>query len=177
MRRLVGAFRRSGRPVVHVVRIYRPDGSNADLCRKENIERGKAVVLPESEGTEIVAELKPSAETRLDAGSLLAGKMQPIGPEEWAMYKPRWGAFYKTPLEGHVSDLGADTVIVCGCNFPNCPRTTIYEASERDLRVVLAPDATSGVYERGLRELENIGVGVLGVAEISSALGTALQPG
>jgi nicotinamidase-related amidase len=177
MRRLVEAFRRSGRPVVHVVRIYRPDGSNADLCRREDIERGKAVVLPESDGAEIVAELKPSAETRLDAGSLLSGKMQPIGPEEWAMYKPRWGAFYKTPLEGHLSALGVDTVIVCGCNFPNCPRTTIYEASERDLRVVLASDATSGVYERGLRELENIGVGALGVEEISSALGTALPLG
>jgi len=49
---------------------------------------------------------------------------------------------------------------VCGCNFPNCPRTTVYEASERDFRVVFVPDATSGVYERGVRELENIGVAV-----------------
>ena len=32
----------------------------------------------------------------------------------------------------------------CGCNFPNCPRTSIYEASERDFRVVLARDAISG---------------------------------
>ncbi|MDZ7731459.1 MAG: hypothetical protein U5K37_11920 [Natrialbaceae archaeon] len=43
-------------------------------------------------------------------------------------------------------------------NFPNCPRTTIYEASERDFRIVCVPDALSGTYERGLEELRNIGV-------------------
>ena len=53
---------------------------------------------------------------------------------------------------------GFDTVVVCGCNFPNCPRTTIYEASERDFRVVLAIDAISGLDERGMEELGNIGV-------------------
>lgn len=170
IRRLVEAFRRAGRPIVHVVRIYNPDGSNVDLCRREDIERGKAVVFPESGGAELVDDLKPSPRARLDAEVLLAGEPQPAGPGEWFMYKPRWGAFYATPLEGHLSVLGVDTLIVCGCNFPNCPRATIYEASERDFRVVLALDATSEVYERGLRELENIGVGVMGEAGISSAL-------
>jgi hypothetical protein len=31
-------------------------------------------------------------------------------------------------------DLGVNTVVVCVCNFPNCPRTTIYEASEREMK-------------------------------------------
>jgi nicotinamidase-related amidase len=44
-----------------------------------------------------------------------------------------------------------DTVLVCGCNFPNCPRTTIYEASAL-FQIVFVPDATSGAYERGLEE-------------------------
>lgn len=47
-----------------------------------------------------------------------------------------------------------------GCNFPNCPRASIYEASERDFRVVVIADATSGFDERAQRELENIGVSV-----------------
>jgi nicotinamidase-related amidase len=51
------------------------------------------------------------------------------------MYKPRWGTFYNTLLEKHLHDLGVNTVIVCECNFPNCSRTTIYEASERDFRM------------------------------------------
>src|ERR1700710_2517599 len=30
---LAAAFRDAGRPIVHMVRLYREDGSNADLCR------------------------------------------------------------------------------------------------------------------------------------------------
>ena len=60
---------------------------------------------------------------------------------------------------------GVNTLVVCGCNFPNCPRTSVYEASERDLRVVLVEDAISGLYEQGRREMENIGVTVTGVEE------------
>ena len=166
MRQLTESFRRQNKPIVHVVRIYRPDGSNVDLCRRQDIERGKRVVLPGSDGAELVDELKPSPQIRLDAERLLAGDLQPIGPGEWMMYKPRWGAFYLTPLEKHLIDLRVNTVVVCGCNFPNCPRATVYEASERDFRVVLVTDATSVVYERGLRELRNIGVELASADEI-----------
>ncbi len=63
-----------------------------------------------------------------------------------------------------------DTTVFSGCNFPNCPRTSIYEASERDYRVALARDAVSGLYERGERELEGIGVAVLDAIDIVDAL-------
>ena len=86
------------------------------------------------------------------------------------IYKPRWGAFYETPLERHLRTLGVSTLLFCGCNFPNCPRTSIYEASERDFRVVLAEDAISGLYDRGREELRNIGVAVLPTAEVVAAL-------
>lgn len=170
MRKLVQVFRPQDRPIIHVVRIYCPDGSNVDLCRRRDIERGKCVMLPGSDGAELVDELKPSPQVRLDAESLLEGGLQQIGPSEWIMYKPRWGAFYRTTLEKHLRDLHANTVVVCGCNFPNCPRATIYEASERDFRIAFVPDATSGVYEQGLRELENIGVKLASVDELSQKL-------
>lgn len=123
-------------------------------------------MVPRSDGAELVDELKLAPETRLDANRLLAGQLQRAEAAEWIMYKPRRGAFYRTPLEEHPRGLGANTVVVCGCNFPNCPRATIYEASERDYRVVLAADATSGLYERGMREMENIGVTLMDVEEI-----------
>ena len=86
------------------------------------------------------------------------------------MYKPRWGAFYSTPLENHLRKLNINTVVICGCNFPNCPRTTVYEASERDFRVVLIKDATSNVYAQGLHELENIGVELMTSDDCAAAL-------
>jgi len=160
MRRLVEAFRSRREPIVHVVRLYEADGSNVDRCRRADVEAGADIVRPGTDGSELVAELKPSTEMRLDADRLLAGEFQGIGPGEHVLYKPRWGAFYRTGLTDFLETRSVDTVVVCGCNFPNCPRTTIYEASERDYRVVFVPDATSGVYERGVRELENIGVAV-----------------
>ena len=166
IRRLVRGFRELKRPIIHVVRLYLADGSNADLCRRQAIEEGKGMVVPGSEGAELVDELKPSPEVRLDAGTLLAGQLQSFGSKEWVMYKPRWGAFFNTPLEQYLHSLEVNTVIVCGCNFPNCPRTTIYEASERDFRIVLATDAISQVYERGLAELKNIGVSLLSSSDI-----------
>ncbi|QLG48169.1 cysteine hydrolase family protein [Natrinema halophilum] len=160
IQRLVETFRSQQTPIVHVVRLYKEDGSNVDQCRKSDIESGAKVVRPGTDGAEPVAELKPSTGVRLNADRLLDGKFQEIGPQEYVMYKPRWSAFYRTYLNDFLEVRSIDTIVVCGCNFPNCPRTTVYEASERDYRIVFVPDATSGVYERGVQELENIGVAV-----------------
>lgn len=162
MRRLVEAFRDRDAPVVHVVRLYRADGSNVDRCRRGAVEAGETVVQPGTDGAELVEELKPAGAPDLDADRLLAGELQPVGGREWYMYKPRWSAFFRTPLSTHLDELGVNTVAVCGCNFPNCPRTTLYGASQRDYRLVVVPDATSGTYERGLEELRGIGAAVMG---------------
>ena len=160
MQRLIGAFRSADTPVIHVVRLYKKDGSNVDQCRRESIETGAEIVQPGTNGAELVEELKPSDDIRLDADQLLRGEFQEVGPQEWIMYKPRWSAFYRTDLDEFLAARSVDTVVVCGCNFPNCPRTTIYEASERDYRLIVVSDATSGMYRRGIEELENIGVAV-----------------
>ena len=62
------------------------------------------------------------------------------------------------------------SLVFCGCNFPNCPRTSIYEASERDFRIVLARDAISGLYERGEKELIAIGVHLMSSTEVVGRL-------
>lgn len=163
-------FRMAGRPIVHVVRLYRLDASNVDLCRRALIESGRAIVLPGTAGAELAPALQPPGAPGLAAEILLAGQLQALAPGEWAMYKPRWGAFYQTNLEGHLRSLDVTTLVFVGCNFPNCPRTSIYEASERDFRIVVVGDAISGIYERGVRELENIGVAVMTSSAFSSAV-------
>jgi nicotinamidase-related amidase len=158
MRQLVEGFRAADTPVVHVVRLYRADGSNVDHCRRAAVERGAEVVGPGTDGAELVEQLKPSEEVTLDADRLLAGEFQQVGTREWVVYKPRWSAFFDTHLDAFLRERGVDTVVVC--NYPNCPRTTIYDASCRDYRIVFVPGATSGTYERGVGELADIGVAV-----------------
>jgi nicotinamidase-related amidase len=164
-------FRAANRPIVHMVRLYLPDGSNAELPRRAYLEAGNQLVCPGTTGAELLDELKPIPGFGLDADLVLSGEPQKVGAREWVMFKPRWGAFYGTTLEDRLRALDVGTLVICGCNFPNCPRTTIYEASERDFQIVFVPDATSGVYERGLRELISIGVLVLDADECLSWLG------
>lgn len=171
MQRVTQRFREQNSPIVHVVRLYRSDGSNADLCRRADIESGDRVAIPGSDGAELVDELTPSSDVSLATDRLLDGEFQQIGGDETIMYKPRWGAFYQTQLEEHLRAADIDTVVVCGCNFPNCPRATIYEASERDFRVVVVTDALSGLYERGREELRNIGVRMMDADEFGDWFG------
>jgi len=165
IKQLVETFRSTDSPIVHVVRLYKEDGANVDLCRRKKVQSGAEIVRPGTNGAELLDELKPEPDICLDVEQLLNGEFQEVGPGEWIMYKPRWGAFYGTGLDAFLTHHSIDTLIVCGCNFPNCPRTTMYEASERDYRLVFVPDATSGVYNRGIEELENIGVAVKNTAE------------
>jgi nicotinamidase-related amidase len=164
MAKLAMVFRERGLPIVHVIRLYRPDGSNADPVRRQPIERGARIALPGTAGSQIAAELLPNV-VEVDHQLLLAGGFQQVGASEHVMYKPRWGAFYDTNLDRHLRESGSNTLVFAGCNFPNCPRTSIYEASERDFRIVLVSDAISGLYDRGIEECRAIGVEVLGLSE------------
>ena len=159
MASLATEFRDRAMPIVHVARLYHPDGSNADAVRKQVIERGARFAVPGSAGSQIAPDLLPNP-VELDHELLLSGEFQQIGPHEHVMYKPRWGAFYQTKLEQHLRDTRSDTLVFVGCNFPNCPRTSIYEASERDFRIMLVSDALSGLDDRGIKECAGIGVDV-----------------
>jgi nicotinamidase-related amidase len=170
MRHLVEAFREAARPIVHIVRIYEHDGSNAERCRRELLAGGAQLVVRNSNGSQLARELQPDPEARLSAALLLSGQPQTLGPREVAIFKPRWGVFYRTTLEQQLRQACVSTLVFCGCNFPNCPRTSIYEASERDFRVVVARDALSGLYDRGEDELLSIGVEFATAAQVAAAL-------
>lgn len=173
---LAVSFRAAGMPIVHVVRLYQRDGSNVDLCRRSAVEAGAELLAPGSSGSQLAPGIVEGPDGfTLDPDTLLAGRPQEVTAKEVVIYKPRWGAFYETPLEDHLRRQGVSTVVFCGCNFPNCPRTSIYEASERDFRVVLAEDAVSGLYDRGSAELQDIGVSLMPTSEIIESLGRTVR--
>lgn len=172
LERLVSAFRRAGRPIIHVVRLYVPGSSDADPVRRASIESGARVAAPGTTGSEIPESLLPAGTpVRLDTELLLRGEPQRLSETELIVYKPRWSAFYRTRLNEELSARGIDTVVVAGCNLPNCPRASLFDASERDYRTVLVTDAVSQCTSDRLRDLELIGVQLMDVRAVEVELG------
>ena len=169
VRTLIQAFRDAGRPIIHAVRLYLADGSNADISRRQSIRAGASIVRPGTPGAELAPDLLP-APVPLDAGSLLRGELQPAGDAEHILFKPRWSAFYATPLDAWLRSKSVDTVVVVGCNYPNCPRGTLFGASERDYRAVAVSDATSRWTASAAEELAGIGIVVADSRFVVAAL-------
>lgn len=175
MARLATAFRAARRPVIHVVRLYPPGGSDVDTVRRATVESGARIAAPGTPGAQIPAALLPQA-AEVDGDALLVSEIQPVGPQEFILYKPRWSAFYRTALDTHLSTLGISTLVVAGCNLPNCPRATLFDASERDYRTVLASDATSQTTTERLDDLAMIGVNLLDTESIVKSLASQCHP-
>jgi hypothetical protein len=57
-----------------------------------------------------------------------------------------------------------DAPVFASCNLPNCPRTSIYEAS--DFGVVLVDDAVSGLYDRERNETTRIGIAIVATRDV-----------
>jgi nicotinamidase-related amidase len=167
---LCAEFRARSRPIVHILRLYLPDGSNAELCRRNALANGEQMFLAGSAGRTIATELLPEHAPEPDDQLLLSNQPQLIGEREWYVYKSRWGAFYGSCLQEHLDSLGVTTIVLAGCNYPNCIRATVYEASERDYRVVAITDGISNFTEHGWQELRSIGINVMAADECITEL-------
>jgi len=68
-----------------------------------------------------------------------------LAPQEGeiVIHKPSYGAFYDTPLETILKNLGKDTVIVCGTLTNYCCGATARQAYERSFKVIFGNDVTS----------------------------------
>jgi len=71
IKKIIKIFRTKNFPIIHVVRIYKNDGSNVDLCRKKIIENGKKIAVPHSFGSQIVENLLPNKKIKLNPELLL----------------------------------------------------------------------------------------------------------
>jgi nicotinamidase-related amidase len=163
-------FRDARLPVIHVVRLYKEDGSNVDPCRRWQVERGELrAAVPGTWGSQLVASTNPTG-AALDAEALLAGEMQELTPLEYVMYKPRFSAFQNTRLEAFLDEREIDSVIIVGITFPNCVLAAQLSATDRDYCVGLVPGACTQVSEEGLRAMQNKGVQLKTLEELRKLL-------
>jgi len=89
------------------------------------------MLLENSGGCQIAKELFSASDVSLNCSLLLSGGIQRLSSHEVIIYKPRRSAFFKILLDNHLKELGISTLIFTGCNFPNCPRASIYEARKK----------------------------------------------
>ncbi|RJP27177.1 MAG: cysteine hydrolase [Actinobacteria bacterium] len=167
---VIDLFRGAELPIVHVVRLYKEDGSNVDPCRRWQLEKGELrAVIPGTWGSQLVASTNPTG-AELDAEALLAGEMQELTPREYVLYKPRFSAFHATSLEDFLSARGLDSVVIIGITFPNCVLAAQLSATDRDYRVGLVPDACTQVNDEGLLAMQNKGVQLMTVDDLRELL-------
>ena len=68
-------------------------------------------------------------------------------PEDTIIYKQRASGFYGTPLSAHLTQLGVDSVIVCGESTSGCVRASVVDAYSHGYHVVIAEEC---VFDRSL---------------------------
>ncbi len=143
VRQLLDFFRAQSWPVFHVVREYRADGSDVECTRLHGFLTDQRYVVPGTEGCGIVAELAP-----------VAG--------EYRVVKNRFSGFMNTELDFMLRRIGATQLVICGTQYPNCVRTTIFDAIAYGYPVINVTDATSAqtqeIAEANITDLRNIGV-------------------
>ena len=156
--RVISACRAAGVPVIFVNRAYRADGSDVELTRRQVWARGGKPLTPGSTGP-------LSVENPPEFGRASG---------DYEIIKPRYSAFFQTPLDLLLRRLGVDTVVLTGTTTPNCIRTTCYDAISLDYRVVVVEDCcssnTEAIQQANMLDMGNVGAEVCSAAEFLETL-------
>ncbi len=163
---IIKMFRKADKPIVHVVRLYKANGTNADMCRRWQIQHeGLRVVVPDTWGSQLVPETNPTG-ARLDAQALMNRNIQKLSENESVCYKPRFNGFYDTSLNEFLESKNVNSVVIIGITFPNCVRATQLGATDHNYRVGLVPSACTQVYGEGLKAMQGEGVQLMSVDDL-----------
>jgi ureidoacrylate peracid hydrolase len=124
LKRLIAAFRQSGRPVIYTRHVHHPGRIDAGIM--EWWWEGMCL-----EGT-------PESEVHADLAPL---------PGEKVIPKHRYSAFYNTDLETVLRCLKTEDIIVSGIMTNMCCESTARDAYYRDYRVFFLADGTGSINE------------------------------
>ncbi|MHC4622396.1 MAG: cysteine hydrolase family protein [Planctomycetota bacterium] len=149
IKRVLTYCRSSGIPVIHIVRVHRPNGIDVERFRFA-LFRKQPFLVDGSSGVEIVSELMPFA-------------------EEYIVRKSRFSGFFRTDLQTILARFAIRKLVICGIRTPNCIRSTAMDAVAYDYDVVLLENAiaaqTPQIHEADLFDMKNMGMAVITVDE------------
>jgi len=143
IQKILHTFREKLLPVFHVYREYRADGSDIEKTRLDDFLNGEKYCVPRTEGCEIIDELSPRE-------------------EEYRIVKNRFSGFMNTELDFILRRLEVESIVVCGIQYPNCIRATVFDGVALGYDVTLVTDATGAktdeIAEANRVDIQNIGV-------------------
>lgn len=128
--RLIAGARAAGVPVIYTRYVYRADYADGGIMVK--------YLLPDLGGADYLA-----------AGTWDVEIVDELAPQDgdYVIDKNRPSAFYATGLEPILNGLDVDSLVVCGVTTNCCVESTVRDASQRDYKTFVVPDAT-GELER-----------------------------
>jgi nicotinamidase-related amidase len=142
IQKLLNHCRKTGKDVIHVVRKHRADGSDVEQFRYSQFLL-KPYAVAGTRGCDVIEELTPL-------------------PGEAILSKCRFSAFMNTEFDLILKQKKITTLVVCGIQYPNCIRSTVFDAMSLGYHVILISDATGAASEAikqaNLLDMANIGV-------------------
>jgi nicotinamidase-related amidase len=130
--RLKARARKAGIPTIYV-------NDNFGQWRSDTAKLLKHALRPEAIGRSFVEQLRPDG-------------------EDYFVLKPMHSAFYQTPLDLLLRDLGASSIILSGLATNSCILCTAHDANMRDIKIIVPPDCCAARTAREHKQaLQHIG--------------------
>ena len=140
---ILSKFRELNKPIFHIKRSYRVDGTDVELPRLQKFRESGFRVVEGTYGAEIVEQLKPKQ-------------------NEYIITKSRWSGFFKTHLDLLLNRLKIKKVIITGVQTPNCVRSTAFDAISYDFDTIIIKDCTAAmddtIHNNNLYDMAQIGI-------------------
>lgn len=120
--------RASGTPVFYTAGLdYRPDGRDAGRWQDKN--------------PRLVSDSVRRTQSGDYSGNEIVAQIQPM-PGDFVLRKAKPSAFFGTPLHAFLTDLGVDTLLMCGVTTSGCVRATVIDGFSHNYRVNVVEECT-----------------------------------
>ena len=126
IQRLAESFRTNGRDVIYIYTAWEKDYSDVALPLKKMGAKAKEMgaLVKGSWGAHIIDELAPH-------------------PNDHMVMKKAYGAFFQTPLDRTLRNLGINTLVMTGVATNFCVETTAREAVAYGYDIIMVKDGTA----------------------------------
>ena len=133
LQKLIDMCRSKGIPIIYTTGTRRPDAWNAGSWAWKNSRNDE----------DLTVAIESTSFDGMD-GNVIVKEIEP-GPRDMVVRKEKPSAFFGSPLQSYLQNLGCDSVIVTGTTTSGCVRATVIDSFSLNLRTTIVED---GCFDR-----------------------------